>query len=113
MVIGEPLHIPASNDNQQAVIVEIAGIDEPGIKKLRTALARKLQSSAGEVDGYDLGDEGGRIFIYGPSADELWAEIEAALRKFRSAGKIRVMLRYGPDGEDSEEKQIVLRANAS
>lgn len=51
-----------------------------------------------EVDGHEFGEGIGRVYVYGPDADRMFALAEPSLRAF-AAPKKKITRRYGPPGD--------------
>jgi hypothetical protein len=67
-------------------------------------------AECGEFDGHeiavDLSD--GHLYLYGPSADELFAGIQPILAQTTGFGKLTVTLRYGPPEDGVSERVVVI-----
>jgi hypothetical protein len=57
------------------------------------------QNGVGEFDGDEFGGGEGRLFIYGPSADELFDVIAPMLRSWEPLNGGHVIKRYGRPAE--------------
>lgn len=96
--------------NEQSVIVEIGleSDEQFGTKterKIVSELEAQLEELIGvenEFDGHDFGEGHAILYMYGPSADAIWAAIEGALRSSEFK-LIKATLRYGP-ATDSDAK---------
>ncbi len=106
---------PHPDDGQQSVLVylplsdgEFGHPDErAAIHGLEGALAAAIEvAQAGELDGDEFGAGEATLFMYGPSADLLFAAIEPVLRASPLARNARVVLRYGPPGTAETTKSI-------
>ena len=77
--------------------------------ELEDALEEALQhSDVGEYDGHEIAVDGsdGLLFLYGPSADALFAHIKHALLANAQISNVQATLRYGPP-EDGVKEVLV------
>lgn len=97
----------ASAAEEQAVIATIKlNSGDMGSTKERqriTALEDQLsdiikRSSTGEFDGDEYGGGVCTVYMYGPSAERLFAAVSPALKKFRAPKGSYVVKRYGKPG---------------
>lgn len=86
----------------QAVIIDVTleGISDFGTKaqrseldKLQEQISRVLPEKAG-IDGDEIGDGVCTIYVYGPSADKIFSNIEHILKK-SLFNHIEITLQYG------------------
>jgi len=101
--------------DEQALIVKIplhsgktGNADE--LKRLH-ALEDQLivgikESGAGEYDGNEIGEGVFTIYIYGPSAERLFAVVRPILRKFRPPTGSFLIKRYGKPGSKQDRVAI-------
>jgi hypothetical protein len=64
----------------------------------------------GEFDGNEVNVDGsdGYLYMYGPSADRLFAAIKPILEKTSFMSCAKAKLRFGPPQAGSQEKIIVI-----
>lgn len=69
-----------------------------------------LAAGVGEFDGNEVNVDGsdGYLYMYGPSADKLFAAIKPILEKSPFMRGATAKLRYGPPQAGSQEKIIVV-----
>jgi len=69
-----------------------------------------LAAGVGEFDGNEVNVDGsdGYLYMYGPSADSLFAAIKPILEKTPFMRGAKAKLRYGPPQAGSHEKIIVI-----
>jgi hypothetical protein len=103
---------------EQAVIVKLKLASGPKgkedelnrIAKLEDELAHAIEkSSSGDLDGDEFGDGFCTIYLYGPSAERLFASVQPMLKGFRAAIGSYVIKRYGKPG--SKQDRISLGPN--
>lgn len=81
-----------------------------GLDVLEDSIVEALEGSGvGELDGNAIGPDGAILYLYGPSADALWAAIEGRVLSECLGVGSRVVKRYGPPG--SPEATIPLAWN--
>jgi hypothetical protein len=112
-VVMSPRVVNAADE--QALIVKIplhsgktGNADE--LKRLH-ALEDQLivgikESGAGEYDGNEIGEGVFTIYIYGPSAERLFAVVRPILRKFRPPTGSFLIKRYGKPGSKQDRVAI-------
>jgi hypothetical protein len=64
------------------------------------------ESGAGEYDGNEIGEGVFTIYIYGPSAERLFAVVRPILKKFRPPAGSYLIKRYG--NPDSKQDRVAL-----
>src|SRR5713226_1680130 len=91
------VHVPLSGSS-------LGSDDErTAIHRMCRLLETQLASSgAGEFDGDEFGDGLCRLFMYGPSADELFGSIFPILNGWRPLRGGFAIKRYGPPGARSQ-----------
>ena len=69
-----------------------------------------LAAGVGEFDGNEVNVDGsdGYLYMYGPSADRLFAAIKPILEKASFMRGAEAKLRFGPPQAGSQEKTIVI-----
>ncbi len=73
--------------------------DYDALEELEERLMEAIaENDVGEFDGIGRGMGVLEIFMYGPSADALWAVVEPILRDFPAHPGAYVILRAGPPG---------------
>jgi hypothetical protein len=100
--------------DEQAVIVNIKVTGEMGNSEERkqiAALEEQLaavikESGAGEFDGDEFGKGACTIYMYGPSAERLFAVVQPVLKKFRAPAGSYVIKRCGKPGAKQERVAI-------
>mgnify|MGYP007085783896 CR=1 FL=1 len=102
--------------DDQAVILEIdlEGMEEFGtpaqhqeIERLEHKIAELLPAKSG-LDGDEFGEGICTIYLYGPSAEEIFEAIETVL-KSSSFNHIDITLQYGPpEDPDTKDKKFTL-----
>jgi len=97
--------------DEQAVIVKIRlnsgdmgnSEERKQILILEDQLAAAIKGSgAGDFDGDEFGSGFCTIYMYGPSADRLFAVVQPVLKKFRAPAGSYVIKRYGKPGAKQE-----------
>jgi hypothetical protein len=64
------------------------------------------ESGAGEYDGNEIGEGVFTIYIYGPSAERLFAVVRPILKKFRPPTGSFLIKRYGKPGSKQDRVAI-------
>jgi hypothetical protein len=64
------------------------------------------ESGAGEYDGNEIGEGVFTIYIYGPSAERLFAVVRPILKKFRPPTGSYLIKRYGKPGSKQDRVAI-------
>jgi hypothetical protein len=117
-VVAIRLHktpLAADAAEEQAVILKLKlafgpmGNEEE--RKRITELERQLenaikQSASGDFDGDEYGGGFCTIYMYGPSAERLFASVQPKLKVFRASSGSYVIKRYGKPG--SKQDRITL-----
>jgi hypothetical protein len=91
---------------EQAVLVHLRGTGLPekvyrenDLATLEDRLSEAIQQAGvGEFDGNEVGVGGATLFMYGPSAEKLFAAIEPVLRASPLCSGARVVIRSGGPG---------------
>jgi hypothetical protein len=105
----------ANAAEEQAVVVTIklnsGDMDSAEERRRITALEDQLadaikRSSTGEFDGDEYGGGVCTVYMYGPSAERLFAAVLPVLKKFRAPKGSYVVKRYGKPG--ARQDRIVL-----
>jgi hypothetical protein len=100
--------------NKQAVLVYIDGLnlskeiyEKYDLATLEDQLIEAVESqSLGEFDGNEFGPDGAVLYLYAPSAENLFAGIEPVLRAYPLCQNARVVIRQG--GPGSQQREILL-----
>jgi len=103
-----------SSPNEQAVLVYIDGLnlsketyEKYDLASLEDQLIDASESqSLGEFDGNEFGPDGTVLFMYAPSAENLFVGIEPILRAYPLCQNARVIIRQG--GPGSQQREILL-----
>jgi hypothetical protein len=103
-----------SSPDQQAVLVYLDGLtlsketyEKYDLATLEDHLIEAIESqSLGEFDGNEFGPEGTVLYMYAPSAENLFVGIEPILRAYPLCQNARVIIRQG--GPDSQQREILL-----
>jgi hypothetical protein len=98
-------------EDEQAVLVEFrySGEDLEPLYEVEDKLTEALEESGkGVCDGHEIATDlsGGTLYLYGPSADELYAAARPILAASKCLKQPHATLRYGPPGEDTPQKRI-------
>lgn len=98
---------------EHAVIIHFAygSTDLDALFALEDQLEDVLdETGVGELDGNEVAVDGsdGRLYLYGPDADQLFAAIQATLSAATFMRGAKVQLRYGPPEEGVDEKVVEL-----
>ena len=73
--------------------------EQESLEGIEADLQRVLAGKGlGEYDGNQIGQSGATLFMYGPSADQLFAAVEPVLRTYALCRGARVRIRPGPPG---------------
>jgi len=113
-LIGSGEHASTNMDDEageQAVLIHVHAEDVQSdypVSDLAT-LEDDLQEiigDLGEVDGHDIGSDDATVYVYGRSAEEIFAAIRSHLISGELTGRAKVTLRYGPP--DSSERVVQL-----
>lgn len=100
--------------NEQAVLVYIDGShvseednEEHDLATLEDQLIEAIETkSLGEFDGDEFGPEGAVLYMYTPSAEDLFSGIESILRAHPLCQNARVIIRQG--GPGSQQREMLL-----
>jgi len=76
--------------------------DRDGITQLEKQIQEVLPENSG-IDGHEFGDNECIIYIYGPSVDAIWNEVQPVLKK-SDFDNIQATLQYGL-AEDPKTKE--------
>lgn len=104
-------------DEEQAVLVRLQLSDsEHGTPREREAIHRLTddldtairEARSGEYDGDEFGEGVCTLYMYGPSADALWASIEDLIRGSPLAAGGSGIKRYGGPGPGTRAERIDL-----
>lgn len=100
-------------DPEHAVLVHFAygTTDLQPLLALEAALRKAIrQSRTGEYDGNEVAVDGsdGYLYMYGPSADALFASVRPILEATPFMRRATVTLRYGPPSDGVRENVVVL-----
>lgn len=104
-------------DGEQAVLVRLQLSDsEYGTTREREAIHRLTdgldaairEAGSGEYDGDEFGDGVCTLYLYGPSADTLWASVEELVRESPLAAGGHVIKRYGGPGPETRAEHVDL-----
>ncbi len=77
------------------------------VRSLEEALRKVLPERAG-LDGDEFGEGQAIIYLYGPNADEIFNQIEPALKR-SEFNHIDITLQYGrPDDSKTKDKKFTL-----
>ena len=101
----------AVNEDEQAVFIYLDAARLPheiyeqyDLVTLEEQIDEMLsKSGVGELDGNEYGEDYVQLFLYGPDAQALFAEIEPILRNYPLCKNARVVLRLGENGSSSKE----------
>jgi len=105
----------AAAAEEQAVILKIRLASGPKgnedefkrIAKLEDQLAQAVEkASSGDLDGDEFGDGFCTIYLYGPSAERMFASVQHTLKGFRAASGSYVIKRYGKPGSKQDRIEI-------
>ncbi|MDR3418853.1 MAG: hypothetical protein P4L83_21985 [Nevskia sp.] len=68
------------------------------------------EAGVGEYDGHELAIDGsgGRLYLYGPDADRLYAAIEYILNETPFMLGAEVCKRYGPAADDTPQETLTV-----
>jgi len=110
-----PVPAEARQAEEQALIIKIplhsgktGNADE--LKRLHTLEDQLIvgikESGAGEYDGNEIGEGVFTIYIYGPSAERLFAVVRPILKKFRPPTGSFLIKRYGKPGSKQDRVAI-------
>ena len=96
---------------EHAVIVrfDYGSTDLSALFELEDELERAIASAnAGEYDGNEIAVDGsdGFLYMYGPSADALFAAVKQTLADSSSIRNVVATLRYGPPADDTKRVEI-------
>lgn len=81
--------------------------DREMVIQLEAAIKKVLPSRSG-IDGHEFGEGKCNIYLYGPSADMIWACVEPILKN-SEFNNINITLQYGlPDNPKTQEKRFTL-----
>ena len=95
----------------QAVIVDFACDDIRKTFPLSDELDRVISlKGLGTFDGNSFGEGDGTLFMYGPSADELFHHVMPVLDASPLMDGATVTVRYGPPGDGVEEKTFTIKS---
>lgn len=99
--------------NEHAVVVHFAygSKDLTRLFALEDELDKAIRAAnAGEFDGNEVAVDGsdGYLFMYGPSADKLFAVVKPILERTSFMRGAKAKLRYGPAQTASQEKVLVI-----
>ena len=102
---------PVSAGEEEALLVKLRLSSSADDVKRIHALEDKLssairQSSAGELDGDYFGNETSIIYMYGPSAERLFAATIQILREFHPPPGSYVVKRFGRQGSKEERVDL-------
>jgi hypothetical protein len=103
-----------SSPNEQAVLVYIDGLslskeiyEKYDLATLEDQLIETIESqSLGEFDGNEFYPDGAVLYLYAPSAENLFAGVEPVLRAYPLCQNARVIIRQG--GPGSQQREILL-----
>jgi len=103
-----------SSPNKQAVLVHVDGLnlskeiyDEYDLATLEDQLIEMIESkSLGEFDGNEFGPDGAVLYMYTPSAENLFSNIEPILRAYPLCQNARVVIRQG--GPGAQQREVLL-----
>jgi hypothetical protein len=105
----------AAAAEEHAVILKLKLVSGPmgneeqlkRITELEDQLANAIkQSSSGDFDGDEYGEGFCTIYMYGPSAERLFASVQPTLKGFRAARGSYVILRYGKPGSKQDRIKL-------
>lgn len=98
---------------EEAVVVYLKGAPSPeereaeSLEGIEADLQRVLaEKQLGEYDGNQVGEGGATLFMYGPSADRLFAGVEPTLRTHALCRNALVRIRPGPPGTPFKEVRL-------
>lgn len=75
------------------------------VEELESKLKTKLPAKS-KIDGHEFGEGEAVIYMYGPSADEVWEAIKADVTDSKF-DKVDVTLQYGlPDDPNTKDKKF-------
>lgn len=99
--------------NEHAVVVQFAygSKDLTKLFALEDELEKAIiAAGAGEFDGNEVAVDGsdGFLYMYGPSADKLFAVIKPILERTEFMRGAKAKLRYGPPQVGVQEKTLVI-----
>ena len=97
--------------NDQAVLVYFDVLNLPkeinDIYDLEDQLIEVIESkSLGEFDGNEFGPDGAVLYMYGPSAEDLFSSIEPILHANPLCQNARVVIRQG--GPGAQQREVIL-----
>ena len=73
-------------------------------------IAAVEESGAGEFDGNEIGGGFFTLYMYGPSALELWEAVAPLLRRFQASAGSYAIRRYGKPGADQDRVDLLPQA---
>lgn len=99
--------------SEHAVIVRFnyGQTDLGPLFELEDLLIEAIESAGvGEYDGHEIAVDGsdGRLYLYGPDGDRLFETVRPALRSASCIHDAVATIRYGPAGENVEEKEVLI-----
>lgn len=105
---------PVKQSVEQAVLIHLDGVglspeiyENNDLATLEDQLIEALKKNEiGEFDGNEIGGGEAIIFLYGPDAEKIFAEIEAVLRSYPLCQNARIIIRFGPPGAPQREVRI-------
>ncbi len=109
------LHPKEDLPDEQAVIVSVVfrsdrklgdKDDHDMLRKLESSITDILADTA-EFDGHEIGEGEAILYIYGRSAEHIWAKIEHSVRSSKFKSK-QVTLRFG-SATDTQVKSKVIK----
>jgi hypothetical protein len=101
----------ASTKNEEAVLIYLdgQGLDDVvyqanDLSTLENLLNEQIEpDGVGELDGHETGPEQTTIYVYGPSAEELFSRMYPVLASYPLCQNSRVVIRRGGPGSDQRE----------
>lgn len=100
--------------DDQAVIINLtfasdskSSDDYQDLQALEDSLTSVLPEKSG-IDGHDLFEDQATIYVYGPSADEIWNKIEPVLKQ-SDFSNVEITLQFGrPEDPQTKDRTFTL-----
>jgi hypothetical protein len=112
-VFSTPRTVNAAEEQAVIATIKLNSADMGSAEERQriTALEDQLsdaikRSSTGEVDGDEYGGGVCTIYMYGPSAERLFAAVSPFLKKFRAPKGSYVVKRYGKPGARQDRIEL-------
>jgi hypothetical protein len=107
----QPASLPPTPEHAVLVHFSYGGTDLSRLFPLEERLEVAIEAAGvGEFDGNEIAADGmdGRLYMYGPDADALFAAVRPSLEAAEFMRGARVTLRYGPPTDAVRAVEVVL-----